>query len=93
MQTPTPANIHVPEVTLWRKFWISYQIGEGELRDRLSYTNLLHQIGAGLLKGHPEFKIITAVIRPISPGLKLRDMLEIKSDLTLTKLNNSERSL
>lgn len=40
VQTPTPANIHVPEVTLWRKFWISYQIGEGGLRDTLIHKSV-----------------------------------------------------
>ncbi|XP_028251810.1 uncharacterized protein LOC114427792 [Parambassis ranga] len=76
----------VPEVTIRREFRICGQIGEGGQRDRLSYTNLLHQMENGLRKGHSESEIIEAVIRAISPGLKLRDMLEIKSDLTLSQL-------
>lgn len=76
----------VPEVTIRREFRICGQIGEGGQRDRLSYTNLLHQMENGLRKGHSESEVIEAVIRAINPGLKLRDMLEIKTDLTLTQL-------
>ena len=54
--------------------------------DKLSYNNLVHQIESGLRKGHGESDVIEAVIRAISPGLKLRDMLEIKHDLTLPQL-------
>ncbi|KAK0131983.1 hypothetical protein N1851_033224 [Merluccius polli] len=43
----------------------------------------MHQIDGGLRRGHGELDIIEAVIKAISPGLKLRDMLEIKSDLIL----------
>ena len=75
-----------PEVTIRREFRICGQIGEGGQRDKLSYNNLLHQIESGLRKGHGESDVIEAVIRAISPGLKLRDMLEIKHDLTLPQL-------
>ncbi|KAK5902713.1 hypothetical protein CesoFtcFv8_007946 [Champsocephalus esox] len=76
----------VPEVTIRREFRICGQIGEGGQRDKLSYTNLIHQIESGLRKGHGESEVIEAVIRAISPGLKLRDMLEIKTELTLPQL-------
>ncbi|KAI3369838.1 hypothetical protein L3Q82_024420 [Scortum barcoo] len=76
----------VPEVTIRREFRICGQIGEGGQRDKLSFTNLMHQIESGLRKGHGESEIIEAVIRAISPGLKLRDMLEIKTELTLPQL-------
>lgn len=79
-------NLKVPEVTIRREFRISGQIGETRQRDKLSYTNLLHQMENGLRKGHSEAEVMEAVIRAISPGLKLRDMLEIKTDLTLTQL-------
>ena len=75
-----------PEVTIRREFRICGQIGEGGQRDKLSYNNLLHQIESGLRKGHGESDVIEAVIRAISPDLKLRDMLEIKHDLTLPQL-------
>lgn len=47
---------------------------------------MLRQIELGAEKGHTETEILEAVIRAISPGLPLRDMLEIKCGLTLTSL-------
>lgn len=40
----------------------------------------------GAERGHAETEIIEAVIRAVSPGLPLRDMLEIKRGLTLSAL-------
>lgn len=40
----------------------------------------------GTEKGHAESEITEAVIRAVSPGLPLRDMLEIKRGLTLSSL-------
>lgn len=74
------------EVTLRREFRISGQIGEAGQREKLSYTSLINQIESGLRKGHSETEIIEAVTRAVSPGLHLRDMLEIKRDLTLPTL-------
>lgn len=84
--TQTVAPGRVPEVTSRREFRVSGQIGEGGPRDKLSYTNLLHQMECGLRKGHSESEVIEAVIRAISPGLRLRDMLELKTELTLSQL-------
>lgn len=81
-----PNKERVPEVTIRRDFKISGQIGERGQKDKLSYTNLMHQVDTGLQKGHTEVEIIEAVVKAISPGLNLRDMLEIKSDLTLSQL-------
>ncbi len=81
-----PQPSRVPEVTIRRDFKISGQIGERGQKDRLSYTNLMHQIESGVQKGHTETEIVDAVVRAISPGLSLRDMLEIKSHLTLLQL-------
>lgn len=81
-----PNKGRVPEVTIRRDFKISGQIGERGQKDKLSYTNLMHQVDTGLQKGHTEVEIIEAVVKAISPGLNLRDMLEIKSDLTLSQL-------
>ncbi|KAK3574501.1 hypothetical protein QTP86_008567 [Hemibagrus guttatus] len=75
-----------PEVTVRRDFKIGGQIGESGQKDKLSYTNLMHQVDRGLRKGHGEAEIIEAVIKAISPGLSLRNMLEIKRDLTLSQL-------
>lgn len=40
----------------------------------------------GLKRNQSEAEIIEAVVRAISPGLSLRDMLELKTDLTLPQL-------
>lgn len=77
----------VPEVTIRRDFKINGQIGKQEQKDKLSYNNLMHQIDTGINKGHRESEIIDAVIRAISPGMSLRDMLEIKTDLTHSQLH------
>lgn len=83
---PSAAMNRLPEVTMRRDFKICGQIGEKGQKDRLSYTNLMHQIDKGLIKGHSEAEVMEAVIKSISPGLSIRDMLEIKSDLTLPQL-------
>ncbi|XP_061153462.1 uncharacterized protein LOC133167007 isoform X2 [Syngnathus typhle] len=75
-QSSSPAKIS--EVTIRREFRICGQIGESGQRERLSYTNLLHQMELGLRKGHSESEVIEAV--------KLRDMLELKTDITLSQL-------
>lgn len=76
----------MPEVTLRREFKIFGQIGESGQKDKLSYLSLIRQIEVGLDKGHSDTEIIEAVIRAITPGLPLRDMLEIKRGLTLNSL-------
>lgn len=80
-----PTN-RLQEVTIRREFKISGQIGEKGQKDKLSFTNLMHQIERGLTKGHSEDEVVEAVVKAISPGLSLRDMLEVKSDLTLAQL-------
>lgn len=52
-------------------------------RDNLSYTSLMNQIEKGQRKGYSDSEVIEAVIRAVSPGLPLRDLLEIKRNLTL----------
>lgn len=74
------------EVTLRREFKICGQIGESGQKDKLSYLSLVRQIEMGTEKGHTESEITEAVIRAVSPGLPLRDMLEIKRGLTLSSL-------
>lgn len=76
----------LPEVTLRREFKICGQIGESGQRDKLSYLSLVRQIEIGAEKGHAESEITEAVIRAVSPGLPIRDMLEIKRGLTLSSL-------
>ncbi|KAL1022531.1 hypothetical protein UPYG_G00028940 [Umbra pygmaea] len=76
----------LPEVTLRREFKICGQIGERGQKEKLSYLSLVRQMEMGLDKGHTEMEIVEAVIRAVSPGLPLRDMLEIKRGLTLSAL-------
>ncbi len=52
----------------------------------MSYLSLVRQIEIEAEKGHTENEITEAVIRAVSPGLPLRDMLEIKRGLTLSAL-------
>lgn len=78
-----PAPITAPEVTLRKDFRIWGQIGEAGQKDKLSFTSLTNQIESGLKKGYLEGEIIEAVIKAVSPGLHLRDLLEVKRDLTL----------
>ena len=82
---PEPNRI-LPEVTLRREFKIMGQIGESGQKEKLSYLSLVRQIEVGQEKGHAETEIVEAVIRAVSPGLPLRDMLEIKRGLTLNTL-------
>lgn len=75
-----------PEVTLKREFKICGQIGESGQKDKLLYLSLVRQIEIGTEKGHTETEIIESVIRAVSPGIPLRDMLEMKCGLTLPAL-------
>lgn len=68
----------IPEVTLRREFRVFGQIGEAGQKEKLSYTSLNNQIESGVRKGYAEAEIIEAVIRAVSPGLPLRELLEIK---------------
>lgn len=74
------------EVTLRREFKIWGQIGERGQKEKLSYPSLIRQMEVGLEKGHSETEIVEAVVRAVTPGLPLRDMLEIKRGLTLQSL-------
>ncbi len=76
----------IPEVTLRRGFRVFGQIGEAGQKEKLSYTSFNIQIESGVRKGYAEAEIIEAVIRAVSPGLPLRELLEIKRDLTLSTL-------
>lgn len=89
VRAPLTQRLHpgsLPEMTIRKDFKITGQIGEKEQRDKLSYTNLMHQIDLGLQKGYPETEIVEAVVKAISPGLSLRGMLEMKNGLTLVLL-------
>ena len=71
---------------LRREFKICGQVGESGQNEKLSYPSLVCQMETGIEKGHAENEIVEAVIRAVTPGLHLRDMLEIKRGLTLSAL-------
>lgn len=75
-----------------RDFRINGHVGESTAKDTLSFSSLEHQIESGLRKGYPETEVVEAVVRAISPGLKLRSYLEGKVDLTLTNLRQILRA-
>lgn len=56
-------------------------------KDKLSYTYLVHQIEMGLKQNHNEAEIIKTIVRAISPGLCLCDVMEIKTYPTLSQLH------
>lgn len=87
VKTDYPSQVNkLPEVTIRRGFKICGQIGERGQKEKLSYTNLMHQIDMGLSEGYNESEVTDAVVKAISPGLCLSDMLEIKSNLTHPQL-------
>ncbi len=58
----------------------------GRLEKLIRKTNQINQIESEQCKGHSEAEIIETVIRAVSPGLHLREMLEIKRGLLLPTL-------
>lgn len=57
-----------------------------KLEKGVKETNLMHQTDKGLKTNHSEGEIMEAVVRAVSPGLPLRDTLEIKTDLDAAQL-------
>ena len=77
----------------WRKeFRIIGQIGEPGQKDRLSFVSLARQVENGVKKGFPQEEIIEAVVRSVSPGLRLRSYLEGRADLSLPDLRRLLRA-
>lgn len=93
-KAPKEGNVSLIDVktALRRDFKIMGVIGGEEQKDRLSFVSLIRQIDAGLEKGYKEREIIDAVIRAISPNLKLRSYLETMKELTLAKLRQMLRA-
>ena len=57
-----------PEVVIRREFRINGQICELQQKDKLSYTNLMHQIDTEKRKGHGDAEIVEAVVKAATPG-------------------------
>ena len=69
-----------------RDFKIFGTISGESHKDGLSFVSLVRQIDAGIKSGYKETEIIEAVIRAVSPSLKLRSYLEMMSELSLSRL-------
>ena len=66
-----------------KDFKIREAIGEAGQKDKLSYVSLLKQIEEGKARAK---EIVNAVIKAVTPGLYLRNILETTDNLTLDKL-------
>ena len=59
-----------------RDFKISGQIGEPGQADKLTFSNLLHQIMTARTQQYSDAEIIAAIVKACTPGLSLRTYLE-----------------
>ena len=86
--TPDQVTLSVLTNLMKRDFKISGQIGEPGQRDRITYTSLMRQLDAAQAKGYTDRELVEAVIRAISPGMRLRSYLESSENLTLTTVKD-----
>lgn len=77
---------------LKRDFKIIGVIGGGKQKDSLSFVSLSRQIETGIKSGYKESVVIEAVIRAVSPSLKLRSYLEMINDMSLVRLKQILRA-
>ena len=71
------------EVSRWKEFKISGQIGSPGQKDKLTYSGLSFQIANAMQRGFADPDICAAVIKAIVPGEDLRTYLEMCPQLTL----------
>ena len=71
---------------LRREFKIHGVVAGDNFKDGLSFVSLARQIESGIKAGYKETEIVGAVIRAVSPSLKLRSYLEMIQDLSLSRL-------
>ena len=77
----------------WRReLRIAGQIGESGQKDKLSFTSLARQMEAAVNDNRTETEIIEAILKAMSPGLRLRSYLEGTANLTLGKLRRLLRA-
>ena len=62
------------------------QIGEPGQKDNLSFVSLVRQIEGALQKGYKPLEVLDAVVRSMTPGMRLRSYLEGLVSLTLPHL-------
>ena len=78
-------NVDVSKV-LRREFRIHGVVAGDNFKDGLSFVSLARQIESRIKAGYKESEIVEAVIRAVSPSLKLRSYLEMILDLSLSRL-------
>ena len=81
----TKVNVDVGKV-LRREFKIHGIVAGGNFKDGLSFVSLVRQIESGIKVCYKETEIVEAVIRAVSPSLKLRSYLEVIEELSLSRL-------
>ena len=74
-----------------RELKITGQIGEPGQKDKLSFVSLARKIKGALQKGYKPLDVVDAVVRSISPGMRLRSFLEGLESLTLLRLRRIVR--
>ena len=83
----TKVNVDVSKL-LRRKFKIHGIVAGHNLKDGLSFVGLARQIESGIKTCYKETEIVEAVIRAVSPSLKLRSYLEMIEDLSPSRLRH-----
>ena len=73
----TKVNVDASKV-LRREFKIHGVVVGDNFKDGLSFVSLARKIGSGIKAGYKESQIEEAVIRAVSPSLKLRQIMNFK---------------
>ena len=84
-ETASKVNVDVSKI-LKQDFKIHGVVGTENFKEGLSFMSLARQIDLGIKTGYKENEVIEAVIRAVSPSLKLRSYLEMIQDLLLVQL-------
>ena len=71
---------------LRKDFKVRGVICDAGQKDWLSFVSLSHQINDGKAAGYSEKEIIAGVLKSMAPNLRLRNVLENMTGLTLTRL-------
>ena len=85
---------YLNQKSLLRKdFKIKGVISNAGQKDRLSFVSLSHQINDGRRAGYSEKEIIAGVLKSMAPNLRLTNVLETMTDLTLERPKFVQNSL
>jgi hypothetical protein len=93
-QTATNRNTGGGSMLIRKDFKIIGTINNQKKGDKpsLSYISLIHQIEAGMKQNYPDSEIVSAVIRALQPGMRLRTVLETLPNLEIPRLRLMLRS-